>query len=254
MKGIQKARPAPISVLGKKRQAVAEFKERLLQSPVGNKIARVILFGSVLRGDVTEESDIDLLIVATDDLKRVGEITGEISFDILLEMGEGLEPLVYCPDQLRYPDSYFLCRNIRIGKEIYKMNERELKREEARGYLTLAEHYIEVGERLFSDNEDRVSADIAYNSAELAAKGLLLFKMDELPTSHRGIVNKFGELFVKSGEMNRELGRRLNDGIRVRNKARYESHAEIGEKETGEMIKLARALIYQLSQRLTDSG
>ena len=48
-----------------------------------------------------------------------------------------------------------------------------------------------------------------------------------------------------------ELGRRLNEGIRLRNRARYESHAEIGEKEAGEMIKLARALIDQLSRKLT---
>ena len=237
-------------ILKRKHQAADKFKERLLRSSVGDKIARIILFGSLLKRDAGEESDVDLLIVATDDLKRVEEITAEISFDILLEMGEGVEPLVYCLDRVRYPDSYFVFRNTKVGKEIYKMNEREMKIEEARGYLALAVHYLEVGEGLFNDNEYRVSSDVAYNSAELAAKGLLLFKMDELPTSHRGIVNKFGELYVKSGEVNRELGRRLNDGIRARNKARYESHAEIGEKEAGEMIKLARELIEQLSRKL----
>jgi uncharacterized protein (UPF0332 family)/predicted nucleotidyltransferase len=240
-----------MSFLERKHLAVDKFKERLLQSSVGDKIARIILFGSLLRIDAGEESDVDLLIVATSDLKRVEETTSEISFDILLEMGQGIEPLVYCLDRLRYPDSYFLYRNSKIGKEIYKMNEREMKIEESRGYLALAVHYLEVGERLSRDNEYRVSSDVAYNSAELAAKGLLLFKMDELPASHRGIVNKFGELYVKSGEVDLELGRRLNNGIRLRNKARYESHAEIAEKEAGEMIKLARSLIDQLSRKLT---
>ncbi len=240
-----------MSFLERKHIAVDRFKERLLQSSVGDKIARIILFGSLLRIDAGEESDVDLLIVATSDLKRVEETTSEISFDILLEIGEGVEPLVYCLDRLRYPDSYFLYRNSKIGKEIYKMNEREMKTEESRGYLALAAHYLKVGERLSKDNEYRVSSDIAYNSAELAAKGLLLFKMDELPTSHRGVVNKFGELYVKSGEVDLELGRRLNNGIRLRNKARYESHAEIAEKEAGEMIKLARALIDQLCRKLT---
>ena len=75
--------------------------------------------------------------------------------------------------------------------------------------------------------------------------------MDEIPTSHRGIVNKFGELYVKSGEVDLELGRRLNDSIRVRNRARYEFHIEIGEKEAREMIELARALIDQLNIRLS---
>ncbi len=201
--------------------------------------------------DAGEENDVDLLIVATSDLKKVEETTSEISFDILLEMGQGVEPLVYCLDRLRYPDSYFLYRNSKIGKEIYKMDELEMKTEESRGYLALAVHYLKVGERLSKDNEYRVSSDVAYNSAELTAKGLLLFKMDELPASHRGVVNKFGELYVKSGEVDWELGRRLNNGIRLSNKARYESHAEIGEKEAGEMIKLARALIDQLRRKLT---
>jgi len=65
--------------------------------------------------------------------------------------------------------------------------------------------------------------------------------MDELPTTHRGIVNKIGEIYVKSGEVDWELRRRLNDGIRVRNKARYESHAEIGEKETSAPTLIANA-------------
>jgi uncharacterized protein (UPF0332 family) len=112
-------------------------------------------------------------------------------------------------------------------------------------------HYLEVAESLFNDDEYRVTADVAYNSAELVAKGLLLFKIDELPTSHRGIVNKFGELYVKSGEIDRKLGRKLNDGIRLRNKARYDSHAEIGEKEVQEMIRLATALIDQLNRKLS---
>ena len=184
-------------MLERKHLAVDRFKERLLQSSVGDKIARIILFGSLLRKDAGKESDVDLLIFATSDLKRVEETTAEISFDILLEIGEGVEPLVYCLERLRYPDSYFLYRNSKIGKEIYKMNEHEMKTEEASGYSALAVHYLEIGERLFKDDEYRVSSDVAYNSAELATKGLLLFKMDELPTSHRGIVNKFGELSVK---------------------------------------------------------
>lgn len=237
-------------VLERKHLAVDKFTEKLLQSSVGDKIARIILFGSLLRKDAGDESDVDLLIVATSELNRVEEKTSEISFDILIEMGEGVEPLVYCLDRLRFPDSYFLYRNSRIGKEIYKMNDHDLKTEEARGYLDLALHYLEVGEQLLKNNEYRVSSDIGYNSAELVAKGLLLFKMDELPTSHRGIVNKFGELYVKTQEVEWELGRKLNNGIRVRNRARYESHAEIREEEAGEIINLARTLIDQLSRKL----
>ena len=110
-------------ILERKYRAVDSFKQRLLRSSVGDKIGRIILFGSLLRKDAGKESDIDLLIVATDDIKKVEEMTAEISFDILLEMGEGVEPLVYCLDRLRYPDSYFLFWNFKPGKEIYRMDD-----------------------------------------------------------------------------------------------------------------------------------
>ena len=181
-------------VLARKRQAIERFKERLLQSSEGDKIARIILFGSVSRGEAKKESDIDLLIIATDHLKKIEDICSEISFDILLEIGEGIEPMVYCNDNIRFPSSYFIYRSSKTGEEIYKM--------------------------------------------------------DELPSSHRGIVNKFGELYVKSGEIERELGRKLNDGIKVRNKARYESHTEVSEKEARELIEVAKTLINHLSQKL----
>ena len=70
-------------ILERKHQALDKFKERLLRSSVGNRIARIILFGSLLRSDAGEESDVDLLILATDDIKKVEGITAEISFDIL---------------------------------------------------------------------------------------------------------------------------------------------------------------------------
>ncbi|KZX10274.1 nucleotidyltransferase domain-containing protein [Methanobrevibacter filiformis] len=54
------------------------------------EIEKVILFGSVARGEDTEDSDIDILILTSnidDDLKIEDEIYTKV-FDILLEMGE----------------------------------------------------------------------------------------------------------------------------------------------------------------------
>jgi len=56
------------------------------------EIEKIILFGSVARGDDTEDSDIDILIITTnidDDLKIEDDIYGK-TFDILLETGEYL--------------------------------------------------------------------------------------------------------------------------------------------------------------------
>ena len=39
---------------------------------------------------------------------------------------ESVEPLVYCIDDLRYINSYFIYNAIKKGKEVYKMDEKVL--------------------------------------------------------------------------------------------------------------------------------
>lgn len=54
----------------------------------GDKLHRIILFGSYARGDNTEESDIDIMIVLnceTDDIKKLRSLTAEMASDISLE-------------------------------------------------------------------------------------------------------------------------------------------------------------------------
>lgn len=237
-------------ILERKYQAAEEFKKRLLKSLLGDKVAKIILFGSLLKGEAKEDSDIDLLVIATDHIREVEKICSEISFDLILEMQEGVEALVYCLDQVRYPISYFLHHNCQTGKEIYKMKEENLKRSESEGYLTLAKHYLGVAQQIFDWKEWRVCVDVVYNSAELAAKGLLILKLDDLPTSHRGIVNKFGELYVKTGEVGLEMGRSFNEGLKLRNKARYEPHATIEQKDAEVMKELAKGLLELLDRKL----
>jgi len=58
-----------MDVLEKKYESIREFKNRLLQSKVKEKIAKILLFGSVLREEAKEDSDIDLIIVTVDGAK-----------------------------------------------------------------------------------------------------------------------------------------------------------------------------------------
>ena len=68
-------------ILKKKYQAIEHFTRRLLTNEVGDSIAKIVLFGSVLRGYASEESDIDLLIIALDAPEKVKKVTSEASFD-----------------------------------------------------------------------------------------------------------------------------------------------------------------------------
>jgi predicted nucleotidyltransferase len=112
--GLMKETP----ILEKKYQAIEDFTRRLLASEVGDYIAKIVLFGSVLRSEASEESDIDLLIIALDAPDRVKEATSEDSFDTILELGEGVEPIVHRIGDWRFPTSYLVYKVKREGKDL----------------------------------------------------------------------------------------------------------------------------------------
>jgi predicted nucleotidyltransferase len=67
----------------------------------GEKIKKVILYGSYVRGEATKDSDIDILVLVDDSLNpfEVRESLSDILFDILLEEGE-LVSVIAIPERL----------------------------------------------------------------------------------------------------------------------------------------------------------
>ena len=61
-----------------------------------------------------------------------------------------------------------------------------------------AEEYLDAARDSLRNGYPRLAVDAAYNSAELGVKAMLLFRLDDIPGSHGGVVGKFGELYVKS--------------------------------------------------------
>ncbi len=237
-------------VLTTKYDALDRFTHQLLSSGAKDQIARMILFGSVVRGDARQDSDVDLLVFAFGDLRKVSEICAEASLDVVMESGEYIQALVYSIDDFSPPRSYFLLSVMRYGKEIYSMNEEELKNRELEGYLGLAQEYFEEAESALAAERYRVSVDTAYNAAESCARGLLRLKLTELPRSHRGLVTKFGELYIKTEILPKRLGRTLNIMLELRGRARYDANAQTGETEALDAIKLAKTLMKALEERL----
>ncbi len=67
----------------------------------GEKIKKVILYGSYVRDEATEDSDIDLLVLVEKslDLFEVRESLSDLLFDILLDEGE-LVSVIVVPEHL----------------------------------------------------------------------------------------------------------------------------------------------------------
>jgi predicted nucleotidyltransferase len=119
-------------LLAAKHRALEEFLRRLEAQPVWDCVVKVVLYGSVLRGEAREESDIDVLIVAAGNLRDVEEVASDVAFTVMLEMDQRVEPLVYCLDDY-YSARPFLTAVRQQGKEIYSMTPDDMARRQAEG-------------------------------------------------------------------------------------------------------------------------
>ncbi len=242
------------SVVEKKLRAADRFVERLLATPAKAHIAKIILHGSVAEGTARPESDVDLVIfqIGGDDV--VADFCDEVGFETLMETTESVEPLIYPLGAYRHPPSYFVYRALHDGREIYSMEEEELKQEEIKALYELGHEYLEVAKEILENKHYRIATDVAYNTAELAVKALIFLRADKLPSTHRGVVNRFGELYIKSGRLPVAYSRRLRLGLHYRNLARYEGSAQIGAAEAEEMMQLAEALLAALEEEQRAGG
>lgn len=105
----------------KRRRARAEI-EAIAQ---GYRPDRIILFGSLARGDVHQHSDVDLLILKDQDLEE--RFHDRISAVLAFCSGEiGVEPLIYRSDeveQMLAQGNDFLATALREGVTVYDRTE-----------------------------------------------------------------------------------------------------------------------------------
>ncbi len=129
--------------------------------------------------------------------------------------------------------------------------DQKLEKMEAKDYLILAEIYLEIAEFRGKKKEYLWGVvDAAYNSAELCAKGLLALKLEEIPSTHGGVVQKFSQFYIKTNILKKELGRIFQKALRLRNIARYEVRKEIIDEDTKEVLELTKKLIKFLKREL----
>jgi uncharacterized protein (UPF0332 family)/predicted nucleotidyltransferase len=230
-------------------KVIDELKEYLFQTPLKEKIAKIILFGSYAKGVPKKGSDIDILIFTTNgrDLER--EILERI-YDFMVEKNLPFEVLIDSIDSLYPLRDYFIYNASKNGLEVYSMEKSKIKMEMAKSLHRLAEEYLESAEEILERGRLRIAIDSAYNSAELCAKAFILLKEDDLPGSHGGIVSLFGNIYIKKGEIEKEIGRKLNIALELRNKARYKPNEIFSKEDALFVIDLAKTLLEALSKKL----
>jgi uncharacterized protein (UPF0332 family)/predicted nucleotidyltransferase len=224
------------------------LREHLLKSSVRDKIIKILVFGSHSKKTATANSDIDILIL-TSDGKHIEKSLMDNIYEFMMDYKAPLEVIVSNIDNLYILPDFFSYSIIKNGMEVYSMEEKEIKKIMIKDLINLSEEYLESAKEVLTKNRVRLSLDAAYNSAELAAKALILLKEDDLPGSHGGIVSLFGQLFIKTNEINIETGRKLNTALKLRNEARYKPHALLTVENAQEVLTLAENLIKIVSEK-----
>ena len=242
-------------VEGHKLQAAERFVGKLLAAPARASIAKILLFGSVARGEAVADSDVDVAVVAAGSLPSIREACQEAALETMLEMGEDVEPLVRTLNDWREPSSWLVHRVRSEGKEVYSMDAKTIKRKEMEALYELASIYLQATSRLLASGAEdegslRLAIDGGHNVIELCAKAFLLSQIDTLPKSHGGVKTLFSDHFIKTGILPRVYGRKFSHCLQHRNEARYDPAAEVTKEKARTVAEFAGMMTAALEKYL----
>jgi len=102
-------------------------------------------------------------------------------------------------------------------------------------YLDQSEEELNASNLLYNKEFYRESVSRAYYSMFHATQALLLIK-EIYPKSHKGVIQKFGEEFVKSGMLEKKMGYVLSQAETMRLKADYDVGMKISKEECEEIL------------------
>ena len=98
------------------KEIMQQFADRV-RGLLGNTIDSVIVYGSYARGDYSELSDIDVMILVTlteEKIKKISDEISDIAFEYLMKFGVDISPVITNIDHFNYwVDNLPYYRNVR---------------------------------------------------------------------------------------------------------------------------------------------
>lgn len=168
--------------IGSLEPVIATMVDRLVSE---FRPKRIILFGSRARGDASEASDVDLLVVVPDPTD-----TSEAAFQMrscLSGLSVAKDILVTTPEEIAYRGHVtgsVLHAALREGRVVHDGDG--VIETEARQWLEIAEEDLEVVRWALSSEPPRLRSACyhAQQAAEKALKAALVFEAVEIPYTH----------------------------------------------------------------------
>lgn len=235
-----------------KLNAAVDFVARLLDSPAGPSIARILLFGSVARGEARPNSDVDVMTFGGLQLDDLKEYTAQAAWEATVEWGEQVAQLTFGLGDLFQPRTYLVYNALKRGKELYAMEEQEARRLEAQNLYRKAQRHSEQARHATANQDFELAVVGAYTAAELAAKALVLLKAGvDLLSTHGGLIQIFGREYIKTGEAPKHWGRMLSVGLESRGTALYNTAVMTDSRDAQTMLDLAQEMLDFLEQKIS---
>ena len=229
-----------------------EVKNEILKL-YGKRLSKMILYGSWARGEATEYSDIDLLIVLKGRMNEKKETDRrDIIYDLILKYNAEISNFVVSENRYKISNMpfYLNVRNdgidlLRSGeiltpqkmKKIYyerkqknngilfQKNFKPMKhKKEIELLISQSKEEFREAELLFKNESYRGAISRCYYSMFHSAQAILLTKkIDPFHFQHKTIVSKFGELFIKTSIFLKEMSTYFSETKVKREEADYDS-------------------------------
>jgi uncharacterized protein (UPF0332 family)/predicted nucleotidyltransferase len=251
------------------REVIARVLERL--SAVSEHVARVILYGSKVRGDFDAESDIDLLVVTRDGKEQVDAVLQEIEADEPYLSLLVLSAEEYAEDQRLQVPLYVSLQ--REGVELWDVDawqaeqqamplnivEGEFRamdestKETIRTYLGLAHDGLRAAQYLRRGGFLRDANSKAYYAAHYALVAAL-YALNVVRAKHSGIEGALSQFLVKPGLVEEEYKDIFVRLRKRREDSDYRPDFSPDEAETDSLIADAERFVVRMERFLHMRG
>ena len=120
---------------------------------------------------------------------------------------------------------------------------------EIRDFTVKAEKFLSTAEQALNAGDYDSCVSRCYNAMFFMVEAVLLTK-SLTASSHKGVISLFGEHFVKTEILERNLGKALNDAYDKRLVGDYGVGFTVTEQQANDLLKTARDFVQKLKSYL----
>ena len=215
------------------------------------EIEKIILFGSVARGEDTKDSDIDILIVTnkrSDKFKIKGDIYNKV-WNILLNTGEKISvkmrSISYYEENISYSFLYNISKDGILISWVRYINLIE----DVQLVFNSALESLEDSQIAIDNRRYKMAINRSYYAVFHAARALL-FKKEIITKTHSGTIRKFGLEYVINDSFDAEVAKILSSLEDEREDVDYDYRFTVTKRDAVEAINDAKKFIEECEKFL----